>query len=84
MDNFWGSLSRRQFLQGGAFVGCAAGFGSSAWSALALSRENEARRRFAPNDGLSLAEYITREAPKMEVFPFGMMTVHKIETRRAC
>ena len=73
MDNFWRSLSRRQFLQGGAFVGCAAGFGSSAWSALALSRENEARRRFAPNDGLSLSEYITREAPKMEVFPFGLI-----------
>ena len=68
-------LSRRQFLQGGAFVGCAAGFGSSAWSALALSRENEARRRFAPNDGLSLAEYIIREAPKMEVFPFGLIAV---------
>lgn len=67
-------LSRRRFLQGGAFVGCAAWFGSSAWSALALPRENEARRRFAPNDGLSLAEYITREAPKMDVFPFGLIT----------
>ena len=74
-------LSRRQFLQGGAFVGCAAGFGSSAWSALALSRENEARRRFAPNDGLSLAEYIDREAPKMDVLPYYLLTDSDIRFR---
>ena len=74
-------LSRRQFLQGGTFVGCAAGFGSSAWSALALSRENEARRRFAPNDGLSLAEYIDREAPKMDVLPYYLLTDSDIRFR---
>ena len=68
MDNFWGSLSRRRFLQGTAVVGGALCVGWGDLGALAHAQEIRAPRRYAPNDGLSLAEYIVREAPKMDFF----------------
>ena len=74
-----GRLSRRRFLQGA--VGGAAGVGLGAWGALALSRGNAGKRRFAPDAGLSLAEYIVREAPNVKVLPYELIVPSSVRFR---
>ena len=74
-------LSRRQFLKT-TFVcgGTSAGLGY--WNALSLSQETRPRRQ-APNDGLSLAEYLIREASKMDYFPCGILSDAPVRFRAA-
>lgn len=76
---FDGRLSRRRFLQGA--VGGAAGVGLGAWGALALFRGNGGKRRFAPDAGLSLAEYIVREAPNVKVLPYELIVPSSVRFR---
>ena len=75
-------LSRRQFLKT-TFVcgGTSAGLGY--WNALSLSQEIKAPKRVAPNDGLSLAEYLVREASKMDYFPCGILSGSRVRFRAA-
>lgn len=67
------SLSRRQFINGAVATGGVAFTGLCAWGALSWNERKMARRRRAPEDGLTLAEYLTREAPKMDYFPIGIL-----------
>ena len=75
-------LSRRQFLKT-TFVcgGTSAGLGY--WNALSLSQEIKAPKRVAPDDGLSLAEYLVREASKMDYFPCGILSGSRVRFRAA-
>ena len=67
------SLTRRQFINGAVATGGVAFTGLCAWGALSWNERKMARRRRAPEDGLTLAEYLTREAPKMDYFPIGIL-----------
>ena len=77
------SLSRRQFINGAVATGGVAFTGLCAWGALSWNERKMARRRRAPDDGLSLPEYLEREAPKMDYFPVGLLASPDVRFRAA-
>ena len=75
-------FSRRQFLNV-TFVCGGMSVGLGYWNALSLSQEIKAPKRGAPNDGLSLAEYLVREASKMDYFPCGILSGSRVRFQAA-
>ena len=73
-------LCRRRFLLG---VGSVAGAGLGVWGALAASTRKTVAKRIAPEDGLSLSEYLRREASKMEVFPYALLAISGVRFQAA-
>ena len=71
---FYRRFSRRQILCGALAAGGAACAGSGSCGAFSLIKRNAFKRRFAPDDGLSLSDYIDREASKMDILPYYILT----------
>ena len=77
------ALSRRQFIDAAVATGALAFTGLSAWGAISWNERRAAKRRRAPDDGLSLPEYLEREAPKMDYFPVGLLASPDVRFRAA-
>ena len=79
----YNNLSRRRFLNGAVAAGGISFTGLCAWGALLWNGRKTAPRRLTPDDGLSLAEYLTREAPKMDYFPCQILSELGVRFRAA-
>ena len=74
-------FSRRQILCDALAAGSAMFAGSGSCGAFSLIKRDAFKRRFAPDDGLSLSDYIDREASKMDVLPYYLLTYSDIRFR---
>ena len=70
---FYKRFSRRRLLCNALVAGSALCVGSGSCRAFSLIKRNAFKRRFAPDDGLSLSDYIDREASKMDVLPYYLL-----------